>query len=332
MAGEDSREKSLSRFFSSAVIIALFLLFLSSVEKIAVNAQTDSCNLDLSSFLPSPFNVSSDLICRRVWNNFVLRYSQSTDGALRIVLSTVYTSGWVGMGFSKDGMMVGSSAMVGWIAKDGKANIKQYLLSGTSPLQVIADKGQLQATSPPVVVLNGVNIFLAFQLKFSTPLSMQPLIFAFASATPNQYQLAVHDDKASVVFDFSAGTSSVSSSASQLKMNHGALAVFGWGVLLPVGAIIARYCRQWDPQWFYLHSVIQFVGFLFGLASVVAGISLYNKIHANVPEHRALGIIIFVLGTLQIRALDYQKMAPLVRIEKHVSCAEHRVGLSSSIC
>jgi hypothetical protein len=76
--------------------------------------------------------------------------------------------------------------------------------------------------------------------------------------------------------------------------------LFAWGVLLPIGAIVARYCRRWDPLWFYLHSGIQFVGFILGLAGVVAGVSLYNRIQANVPAHRGLGIFVLVLGILQV--------------------------------
>ena len=103
----------------------------------------------------------------------------------------------------------------------------------------------------------------------------------------------------------STGTSSPSSSYPyQLKKNHGALNIFGWGVLLPIGAIIARYCKQWDPLWFYLHVSIQFFGFIIGLAGIVCGIALYNKLHSSVSAHRGLGIFVFVLGILQVSELD----------------------------
>lgn len=103
----------------------------------------------------------------------------------------------------------------------------------------------------------------------------------------------------------STGSSSPSSSYPyQLKRNHGALNIFGWGVLLPIGAIIARYCKQWDPLWFYLHVGIQFFGFIIGLSGIVCGVALYNKLHSSVSAHRGLGIFIFVLGILQVHELD----------------------------
>lgn len=104
---------------------------------------------------------------------------------------------------------------------------------------------------------------------------------------------------------FLVGTSTTSTYPYQLKRNHGALAIFGWGVLLPIGAIIARYCRQWDPIWYYLHVIFQFAGFIVGLAGVVAGISLYNRLHSDVKVHRGLGIFILVLGTLQVSGLIF---------------------------
>lgn len=231
----------------------------------------------------------------------MLQYSQSTDNTLSIVLSAPYTSGWVGMGFSNDGLMVGSSAMVGWIGRAGKAHIRQFYLRGQSSSQVLVNEGRLLGSGvKPAVLLYGSSIYLAFQLKFLAPVTEKKLLFAFSTETPNGFHLTKHDDKVSITFDFSAGSSSGSSYPYQLKRNHGALAIFGWGVLLPIGAMIARYCREWDLLWFELHLAFQFVGFLFGLAAVVTGISLYNKIHADVSVHRGIGIFLLVLSILQV--------------------------------
>lgn len=110
------------------------------------------------------------------------------------------------MGFSKDGMMVGSSAMVGWLNRKGHAKIKQYYLQGSKEAQVIPDKGEMPLTGIPATVgLHGPSIYLAYQLKFQTHLSRQPIILAFGSEYPKHSRLSVHDDKTTVMFDFSAG-------------------------------------------------------------------------------------------------------------------------------
>lgn len=86
----------------------------------------------------------------------------------------------------------------------------------------------------------------------------------------------------------------------QMKKNHGILAIFGWGLILPLGAIVPRYFKHKDPLWYYLHSIIQFVGFVIGLAAVVLGQQLYAKIDANFQTHRGIGIFVLVLSILQV--------------------------------
>ena len=138
---------------------------------------------------------------------FLLQYTQTDDHVMNIILSAVYTTGWVGMGFSRDGLMVGSSAIVGWVNRKGQARIKQYYLQGSKSSQVIPDKGELPLTGiPATVVLHGPRIYLAFQLKFQTQLARQPLILAVGSGYPkHNNHLPVHTDKTTIKFDFSAG-------------------------------------------------------------------------------------------------------------------------------
>jgi hypothetical protein len=279
---------------SAAAVAVLVVAFA------AAAAAQESCNTELPGVLVGNY---SGLNCQPVWNNFVLRYHQDKNNVLRVVLSTMYSTGWVGMGFSKDGMMVGSSAMVGWVGKTGLSHVKQFSLRGKTPSQVVADEGFLQSKDHDhTVVVQQAKIYLAFQLRFQSPLRRQQVLLAFGNAIPVNDRLTEHQGKTSFTFDFTTGSSSGSSYPDGLKRAHGALNLFAWGVLLPIGAIIARYCRRWDPLWFYLHAGIQLVGFILGLAGIVAGVSLYNKIQADVPAHRGLGIFVLVLGILQILA------------------------------
>lgn len=85
-----------------------------------------------------------------------------------------------------------------------------------------------------------------------------------------------------------------------MKKNHGVLGTLAWGLFLPIGAIVARYLKHKEPLWYYLHAFIQFLGFLIGLATVVLGQQLYDKIHARVPAHRGIGIFVLVLSILQV--------------------------------
>ncbi|KAF0927257.1 hypothetical protein E2562_031188 [Oryza meyeriana var. granulata] len=42
------------------------------VAATAIHAQRDACGAELNTFLPAPFN-SSMLLCKSVWNSFILR-------------------------------------------------------------------------------------------------------------------------------------------------------------------------------------------------------------------------------------------------------------------
>lgn len=103
--------------------------------------------------------------------------------------------------------MLNSSSMVGWITEKGVTRIKQYYIKGFTPSEVIPDKGELPLTSvPPYIALHGATIYMAFQLKFPTPLKTQPILLAFGVKYPQHHRLSVHDDKTTIRFDFSSGT------------------------------------------------------------------------------------------------------------------------------
>lgn len=85
-----------------------------------------------------------------------------------------------------------------------------------------------------------------------------------------------------------------------MKRSHGILGIFGWGLILPCGAMIARFLKHKEPLWYYLHSVIQIVGFLIVLTGVVVGQALYDRIHADISAHRGIGYFALTLSIIQV--------------------------------
>ncbi|KAL7239073.1 hypothetical protein ACSBR2_005048 [Camellia fascicularis] len=306
---EDSRIRISRLGFALVLIVAA----VSAADNGGANAEAASrCNADLSKVIPETFGDTSKMVCKPVWNSYVIQYSQTKDNVVTIVVSAEYTSGWVGMAFSKDGMMLNASSMVGWISKEGQANVKQYYLKGFEQSAVVPDKGDLPLTKVPAfVALQGATIYIAFQLKFASLLARQPVLLAYGTKYPTKNHLLYpHDDKTSIMFDFSAVSASAASvpapaldEISQAKHSHGILGLIGWGLFLPFGAIAARYFKHHDPLWYYLHVSIQFVGFILGVAAVILGASLYNRIHAHFPTHRGIGIFVLVLSILQVLAM-----------------------------
>lgn len=91
-----------------------------------------------------------------------------------------------------------------------------------------------------------------------------------------------------------------SSSVTSLRRSHGILNMLGWAILMPIGAIVARFMKQYDPIWFYSHTAIQSIGFIFGIAGIVCGFVLKNRVSTNVSKHKAIGIVVLAFGCLQV--------------------------------
>ncbi|VAH87831.1 unnamed protein product [Triticum turgidum subsp. durum] len=108
--------------------------------------------------------------------------------------------------------------------------------------------------------------------------------------------------------DFLSGTSTGASNSRLHRRNlHGVLNGVGWGVLIPLGAMIARYLRVFeaaDPAWFYLHIACQISGYALGVAGWGLGLKLGSESKGlTYTTHRSIGIAIFCLATLQVFAL-----------------------------
>ncbi|XP_037457987.1 cytochrome b561 and DOMON domain-containing protein At4g12980-like [Triticum urartu] len=91
------------------------------------------------------------------------------------------------------------------------------------------------------------------------------------------------------------------------KNTHGILNAVSWGILLPMGGIVARYLKTFksaDPAWFYLHVACQLIGYAVGVSGWATGIHLGNLSKGiTYSLHRNIGIAVFALGTVQIFAL-----------------------------
>lgn len=85
---------------------------------------------------------------------------------------------------------------------------------------------------------------------------------------------------------------------------HGVLNVVSWGILMPIGVMIARYLKVFesaDPAWLYLHASCQTTAYVIGVPGVATGIKLGNN-YAGVEytKHRIIGVLLFILATLQV--------------------------------
>ncbi|XP_012490966.1 cytochrome b561 and DOMON domain-containing protein At3g07570 [Gossypium raimondii] len=312
----------------SSISIIFFFATLQALSVLQVNSQsTDSCNSNLN--LDLPFDTSL-LNCLPVWSrhDFILRYVRNLSNVWNFVLSAPDTNSFVAMGFSTTGQMVGSSAVVGWVSADGSGTVKQYFLGGQRPNLVVADQGNLTIVENSTSITSrSSRVYLAFQLNTSQPLSRVLYSVGQIRVIPSApgFALAEHRDKVSTLLNYRTGTSASDSQHSRLRKSHGILNMLSWGILMIIGAMAGRYFKQWDPMWFYSHAAIQSCAFLLGLAGIISGFVLEDRLNAEVDTHKALGILILVLGCLQVMAV-FARPGKESKVRKYWNWYHHNGG------
>ncbi|XP_041998433.1 cytochrome b561 and DOMON domain-containing protein At3g07570-like [Salvia splendens] len=271
----------------------------------------DSCNFPLTLQNPLSFDTTS-MQCVTVWSSqgFILRFVQAAPNVWNFVLSAPSTNAYVAIGFSPNGNMVGSTAVVGWVESGGTSNMKQYFLGGQQPSLVTLIQSPTQGLpfgNVSTMLVQSGRIYIAFQLLTAQPGSR--LIYAVGPVgrlpQAPDFRLTEHQDKIATSLNYASGQLKTTEKQpeSNLRRIHGLLNMLGWAILIPIGVMVARYMRKWDLLWFYMHAVTQSICFILGVIGVICGFVLDGRLSANVPIHKALGIVIITFGCLQVLAL-----------------------------
>ncbi|CAN4116657.1 unnamed protein product [Withania somnifera] len=97
-----------------------------------------------------------------------------------------------------------------------------------------------------------------------------------------------------------------------LRVVHGVINIFGWGILLPIGVIIARYYKRLPmkcEEWYSLHVRSKVAGYILGTIGWGLGMSIRNSDkdkHTKMSTHGIIGTIIFTFTTIQVLAICLQ--------------------------
>ncbi|KAJ1290272.1 hypothetical protein BS78_02G230500 [Paspalum vaginatum] len=132
---------------------------------------------------------------------------------------------------------------------------------------------------------------------------------AVSAGTPAPHAMGADNLAAKAKLDLLRATTAAAGADSATKKRniHGVLNTVSWGILLPLGAIFARYLKAFeaaDPAWFYLHVACQLTGYAVGVSGWATGINLGKESRGvTYTDHRNIGIAVFALGTLQVLAL-----------------------------
>ena len=225
------------------------------------------------------------------------------DGNVRMAVES--TAPFVAVGFSSDGAMVGSDAVIGW-----SGHVAAYKLNGKSSsdvVQEVAGSGSgrrlatLDLTATSTSMTNGVLL-----IEFTRPMSAGgvPVSLSgntFLWATGASAALAVHNARGSYSVSLTDGTSTATlTDAAKFKLTHGTLMLVGWGVLLPAGVLGAHFLRHRDPFWYHLHKYTQMVGITIATVGLVVALTQLGPIEtASGGAHAILGLVVSAIGLLQ---------------------------------
>ncbi|KAJ7587082.1 CBD9-like protein [Mycena floridula] len=237
-----------------------------------------------------------------VLNGSTVTYTLSSTGKM--------TPGWMAIGSGSN--MKGSSMVIMWSNFDGSITLSQRKATGKSEPTVDSDPSAVATLSTDLSTTSG-SIQFVYTMP-ATDVTSEKIIYAFGGANPDDASidasLREHTNKGSTTLDLTKPVSSdgspVSTSIGQdyerLILVHAILCVIGFLLLLPAGALLARYLRTRSPSWFMGHWIAQFAlsaplivaGFAIGF-TVVSG---SGETHLD-DRHKTWGVVIFALYLAQ---------------------------------
>ncbi|XP_023770087.1 cytochrome b561 and DOMON domain-containing protein At5g35735 [Lactuca sativa] len=226
----------------------------------------------------------------------------------------VSTSQWAAWALNVDGSgMVGAQALVALISSNG--SVQAYTSSVTGYATGLQPSG-LSFGVPRItaemvngdVVIYATLVLPGGRTSFNQVWQVGPV----NGGSPAPHRMG--SDNANLLgrVDFSTGETSadggnVGGSRQRRRNTHGVLNAVSWGVMMPMGAMAARYLKVFksaNPAWFYIHVTCQASAYIVGVAGWATGLKLgSDSVGIKYNTHRNIGIALFALGTLQAFAL-----------------------------
>ncbi|EFJ07290.1 hypothetical protein SELMODRAFT_44932, partial [Selaginella moellendorffii] len=224
------------------------------------------------------------------------------------------SSGWVAWGINTGPapVMMGADVFLAFRASNGTAMILTYKLTqdlmtklpspGPIGIRVLDKSVDISG--------NRMKLFVRIQLpRNGSAGSVINHIWNRGAAMQGSSPLphdTKNDIKSAGSINIASGNAEIVIPHQKLKNRHGIINAVGWGLLLPLGVMSARYLKVFqcaDPAWFYMHAFFQSSGYVLGVVGWATGLKLATYAATVRCKHRNLGIAIFVFSTLQVLSL-----------------------------
>ncbi|KAL2486274.1 Cytochrome b561 and DOMON domain-containing protein [Abeliophyllum distichum] len=233
--------------------------------------------------------------------------------SLAFIATPARPNGWIAWALNPTSTgMVGSQALIAFKDTNGAMTVKTYNITSYNPLtesKVWYEVKESSAEFSGGVMRIFATIVLPEKGK-STVNHVWQVGPSVTSGVPDKHEFQPANLNSKGSLDMLKGQSTASTdggSRTKKKNIHGILNAVSWGIMFPIGIIIARYVRTFpsaDPAWFYLHIICQVSAYAIGVAGWGTGLKLGSESKGvRYTGHRNIGIALFSLATLQIFAL-----------------------------
>lgn len=238
--------------------------------------------------------------------------SSNSSLSIAFIAPPAASDGWISWAINPNGTgMIGAQSLIAYKQSDGSMTVKPYSLESYSSIvqkNLSFDVWDLSAEHTD----NMMRIYATVKVpeNATTVNQVWQVGSAVSSDMPQKHAFQTANLNSKGTLDLTGGQSTSGSSGdSRVKKRniHGILNAVSWGILFPLGGVIARYLRTFesaDPAWFYLHVSCQLSAYAIGVAGWATGLKLGNESKGiRFTTHRIIGITLFTLATLQIFAL-----------------------------
>ncbi|KAG0614215.1 hypothetical protein M758_6G159300 [Ceratodon purpureus] len=255
-------------------------------------------------------------------------------------------AGWVGWGINPTGgLMPGTQALVAfWDANRTNVIVREYDLTvdvayrpetplfPANNLSVLYTDTRVEAAGTVVTILSTLHLTPNQSVTLNHVWN-RGFRVVLATLSPGGHHLTSENRASRVKINMVTGGFTSVSDGERVKNAHGIINVISWGMLMPIGVMIARYLRPLpnaDPLWFHLHRACQTSAYVLG----VVGFGLGLKLQTYAPvllysKHRNIGVVIFVLATLQVLALVLRPHKNTKPWRRYWNIYHHTIGYTT---
>ncbi|XP_073144458.1 cytochrome b561 and DOMON domain-containing protein At3g25290 [Henckelia pumila] len=221
--------------------------------------------------------------------------------------------GWVSWAINPTATgMRGSQALIAFRDAGGKMTVKTYNISSYAPLT--ESKVWYEVKEATAEFSGGViRLFATLVLPQGAATTVNQVWQVGPSVTggvPDRHAFQPANLNSKARLDLLRGESTVilvGNTRTKKRNTHGILNVVSWGIMFPIGIIIARYLRAFpsaDPAWFYLHVSCQVSAYAIGVSGWSTGLKLGSESKGvRYANHGNIGIALFAFATVQVFAL-----------------------------